>query len=105
MSIELRLAWRNVWRNPRRTGLTVAATVFAVVLVVFFVAMAAGLHEKMIEDSVRVNSGHVQIAGAEYFDKQTLEQFMVFDEKIAQRLDAAPQVAGYAPRVIAFGLL
>ena len=105
MPLELRLAWRNVWRNPRRTGLTVAATVFAVVPVVFFVAMAAGLHEKMIEDSVRVNSGHVQIAGRDYFEKQTLEQFMHFDEGLARQLESTPEVAGYAPRVVAFGLL
>jgi len=103
--LELRLAWRNVWRNPRRTGLTVAATVFAVVPVVFFVAMAAGLHEKMIEDSVRVSSGHVQISGRGYFEKQTLEQFMRFDEELVRRLDAMPEVVGYAPRVVAFGLL
>jgi ABC-type lipoprotein release transport system permease subunit len=60
--LEVRMAWRNVWRNPRRTGLTLAATVFAVVLVMFSVAMAAGTHEKMIEDSVRVNAGHVQVS-------------------------------------------
>jgi len=93
MPLELRLAWRNVWRNPRRTGLTVAATVFAVVLVVFFVAMAAGLHEKMIEDAVRIQSGHVALAGQGYFDNRTLEQFVEFDGALRAELDATPGCA------------
>ena len=66
------MAWRNVWRNPRRTGLTIAATVFAVVLVMFAVALAAGTHEKMIEDSVRLASGHVQVSGPGYRETRTL---------------------------------
>jgi len=105
LPLELRLAWRNVWRRPRRTGLTAAATVFAVVLVMFSVAMAAGTHEKMIEDGVRVNSGHVQVAGEGYLEKRTLEQFVVYDETLAALIDATPGVAGHAPRVVSFGLL
>jgi ABC-type lipoprotein release transport system permease subunit len=105
MPLELRLAWRNVWRNPRRTGLTVAATVFAVVLVVFFVAMAAGVHEKMIEDAVRIHSGHVALAGEGYFDNRTLEQFVEVDAALAAELDAVPGVRGWAPRIIGFALL
>jgi ABC-type lipoprotein release transport system permease subunit len=101
--LELRLAWRNVWRNPRRTALTVAATVFAVVLVVFAVAMAAGTHEKMIEDSVRVNAGHVQISGPEYLEKQSLEQFVRLEEGLLARIEATGGVAGAAPRVVSFG--
>jgi putative ABC transport system permease protein len=105
MGLELRLAWRNVWRNPRRTGLTVAATVFAVLLVVVFVAMGAGTHEQWIEDSVRVGSGHVSLAGQGYLENRTLEQFVHLDPELAELLDATPAVAGWAPRVVAFALL
>jgi ABC-type lipoprotein release transport system permease subunit len=105
VSLEVRMAWRNVWRNPRRTGLTVAATVFAVVLVMFSVAMAAGTHEKMIEDSVRVNAGHVQVSGPGYLGKRTLEQFVVYDDALARSIEATPGVEGQAPRILSFGLL
>ena len=105
MGLELRLAWRNVWRNPRRTSLTVAATVFAVVLLVFSVAMAAGVHEKMIEDGVRVASGHVTVTGPEYLEKRGLDQFVHLDAKLAAALSDAPGVEGWAPRVVSFGLL
>ena len=105
MLLELRLAWRNVWRNRRRTGLTIAATVFAVFLVVFFVAMAAGVHEKMIEDSVRVSSGHVTVTGEDYLENRTLEQHLVLDAELLERLESLPGVVGHAPRVTAFALL
>jgi putative ABC transport system permease protein len=105
VGLEIRMAWRNVWRNPRRTGLTLAATVFAVVLVLFSVAMGAGTHEKMIEDSVRVNAGHIQVTGPDYLSKHTLEQFLVWSPQLAARLDALPGVLGLAPRVVSYGLL
>lgn len=81
MFIKLRLAWRNVWRNRRRTGLAVADTAFAVVLVVFFVATAAGPHEKKIEDSVRLALGHMALSTPECLEKGGLERFIVLNEE------------------------
>lgn len=105
MSLEQRLAWRNVWRNKRRTGLCVAATVFAVYLVVLSVAMAAGTHEKMIEDGVRLESGHVSITGRGYLADRTLERFVTLDDALASELEQHPDVLGWAPRVTSFALL
>lgn len=105
MLLEWRLAWRNVWRNPRRTGLTIAATVFAVVLVVFFVALTEGIHAKMIEDSVRVASGHVSIHGRDFLERRTLEHFVRFDAEIEAVVEREPGVVGLAPRIQGFGLL
>ncbi len=105
MTTVLRLAWRNVWRNPRRTGLTVAATVFAVYLVVVFVAMADGSHSKMIEDSVRIQSGHVQLAADGYLENRTLEYFLEVDDTIEKALASAPEVEAWAPRVNSAALL
>lgn len=105
MSLEQRLAWRNVWRNRRRTGLCVAATVFAVFLVIFSVAMADGTHEMMIEDGVRMQSGHVTVTGVGYLDDRTLERFIVLSPELASRLDGEPAVLGWTPRVSSFALL
>ena len=102
---EWRLAWRNVWRNPRRTALTVAATVFAAFLTIVFVAMARGSHGKMIEDSVRLGSGHVMVSAAGYLDDRSLDNSMVLDARLAARLDETPDIAAWAPRVVSFGLI
>jgi len=102
---EWRLAWRNVWRNPRRTALTVAATVFAAFLTIVFVAMARGSHGKMIEDSVRLGSGHVMVSAPGYLDDRSLDHSMVLDAVLAERLDEIPDVEAWAPRVVSFGLI
>ncbi|MBW2293928.1 MAG: ABC transporter permease, partial [Deltaproteobacteria bacterium] len=105
MDIETRLAWRNVWRNPRRTALSVAATVFAVFLVVVMVGMATGVHEKMIEDAVRLASGHVAISGVGYRKSMTLEQFIPWDGRVEAALGRAEGLRGWAPRISSFALL
>ena len=105
MSLEWRLAWRNVWRNPRRTGLTVAATVFAVALLVMASALSTGMWDKIIDDTVGMASGHVTLTGPNYLEDRTLEQFTYLDATLQASLEENPAVAGFAPRVNAFGLL
>ncbi len=105
MNIEARLAWRNVWRNPRRTALSVAATVFAVFLVVFMVGMSTGAHEKMIEDAVRLASGHVAISGKGYRENTTLEQFVPWDGRVEAAVERVHDVRGWAPRISSFALI
>lgn len=105
MSLERRLAWRNVWRNGRRTGLCVTATVFSVFLVVLSVAMADGTHEKMIEDGARLASGHVTVSAAGYLENRTLEYTFAPNEALSAALDAEPRIVGWAPRVASFALL
>ena len=56
-------------------------------LVVTFVAMGAGIHEKMIEDSVRLSSGHVTITGEGYLENRTLEHFVAFDPELARLVE------------------
>ena len=105
MNIETRLAWRNVWRNPRRTALSVAATVFAVVLVIFSVSMADGSHEKMIEDAVRLSSGHVAISGKGYRHSMTLEQYIPWDGRVEALVERAEGIRAWAPRISSFALI
>ena len=105
MPLTLRLALRNVGRNKRRTALTLAAAVFAVVLVVHMIALTTGVHARMIEDSVRMHAGHLQVTGAGYLEDRTLERFVAWTPALAAALDAAPGVAAAAPRVNGFALL
>jgi putative ABC transport system permease protein len=105
VSLERRLAWRNVWRNPRRTGLCVAATVFAVFLVVLSVALSDGTHEKQIEDGVRIHSGHLTVAGRGYIEDRTLEHFVRLEPELVSALSETIEVRGWSPRVTSFALL
>jgi len=105
VGLILRLARRNLARNRRRSGLTIASAVFAVFLVVFFVAMATGVDEKMIEDAVRLHSGHLTLTGPDYLETRTLESHLRFGRELVALLESTPGAAGFAPRITTFALL
>ena len=61
MSIDVKMAWRNIWRNTRRTILTISAIAFASLLLVFMLSFQFGSYETMINTSVKIHTGHLQI--------------------------------------------
>ena len=62
----LTLAWRNIWRHPRRTLLTLAAMVFADVLLVFMLGLQLGQYQMMIENTLGLFSGQMQVQAKDY---------------------------------------
>ncbi|NVM21117.1 MAG: ABC transporter permease [Desulfobacterales bacterium] len=69
MGITLRLAWRNIWRHPRRTFLTASAIAFAVAILLFMVTLQLGSYDMMIDSSLRLYHGHLQVQPEGYLDK------------------------------------
>ena len=65
MSIDAKMAWRNIWRNTRRTILTIGAIAFASLLLVFMLSFQFGSYETTINTSVKIQTGHLQIQARE----------------------------------------
>ncbi len=63
------LAWRNIWRNTRRSVLTILAIVFATSLLVFMLSFQFGAYDDMINSSVRLSTGHLQVQAQGYQDR------------------------------------
>ena len=74
MNIVVRLAWRNLWRHQRRTWLTVGAMVFSNTLLVFMISMQFGMYELMIDNTLKVFTGHMQVQAPGYKDDQKMRQ-------------------------------
>ncbi len=68
MGLVVRLAWRNLWRQPKRTLLTTAAMVFSNILLIFMVSMQFGMYGLMVENGLKVFTGHLQIQAPGYKD-------------------------------------
>ena len=66
MKIVLKLAWRNLGRNRRRTALTVATVALGLALLLVTLGLGDGSHLQMIDNAVRMGSGHVLIQGRGY---------------------------------------
>jgi ABC-type lipoprotein release transport system permease subunit len=99
------MALRNIWRNPRRTILTVCAITFATVLLVFMLSFQFGSYETMINTSVKISTGHLQVQAEKYQEKKSI-RFVIPDPRaIAAIVDQIPEVAAYTFRGQAFALI
>ncbi|MEE4607438.1 MAG: FtsX-like permease family protein [Desulfobacteraceae bacterium] len=105
LSIDTRMAWRNLWRNPRRTVLTILAVAFACVLLVFMLSFQFGSYETMINASVRIHTGHLQVQAQGYQENQEIRRVIADPEPVRAALDAIAEVAAHAPRARAFALV
>ena len=82
-NITFRLAWRNLWRQPRRTLLTLGAMVFANTLLVCMISLQYGMYGLMIDNTLSMLTGHLQILAPGYKE----------DGKIRQSIDDAAALA------------
>ena len=104
MNIVLRLAWRNLWRHARRTWLTIGAMVFSNMLLVFMISLQFGMYGLMIDNSLKVFTGHMQVQAPGYNDDQKMRQVVPDVSGIATSLRAALGTDEIAARGSAFGL-
>jgi len=104
MNIVLRLAWRNLWRQPRRTWLTTGAMVFSNTLLVFMISLQFGMYELMIDNTLQVFTGHIQVQAPGYKDDQKMRQAVPEILPLATRLRDEFDLETIAARGWAFGL-
>ncbi len=104
MNIVLRLAWRNLWRHSRRTWLTIGAMVFSNMLLVFMISLQFGMYGLMIDNSLKVFTGHMQVQAPGYNDDQKMRQVVPNVVGVASSLREALGSDEIAARGWAFGL-
>jgi ABC-type lipoprotein release transport system permease subunit len=104
MSIDIRMAWRNVWRNPRRTILTISAIIFASTLLIFMLSFQLGSYGTMINASVRIHTGHLQVQAEGYQDKKSMRLVVPDPSAVGELMQGVPEVEAYTFRANAFSL-
>ncbi|GAB6093962.1 ABC transporter permease [Desulfatiferula olefinivorans] len=105
MMMDLVMAWRNIFRNPRRTALTVLAIAFACLLLVFMLSFQFGSYETMIDISVSVSTGHLQVQARGYQDERNLWQAVDDTDALVALLSARPEIRAFSFRASAFALV
>jgi ABC-type lipoprotein release transport system permease subunit len=104
MGLTPRLAWRNLWRHPRRTWLTLGAMVFSNVLLVFMISLQVGMYGLMIENTLKVYTGSLQVQAPGYKDDGKMRQIVPDVESLADKLRAGLDLESVSARGIAFAL-
>ena len=105
MSIDVKMAWRNIWRNPRRTMLTICAIAFSSLLLVFMLSFQFGSYETMINTSVKIQTGHLQVQAEGYQDKKTIRLVVPNPAAVGEILERIPHIQAFTFRGQAFSLV
>ena len=104
MGLSLRLAWRNLWRQPRRTWLTTSAMVFSNVLLIFLISLQFGMYGMMIDNTLSLMTGHLQVQAPGYRETQKMRQVVPDAGALADTLRAQLDTDKVAARASAFAL-
>ena len=96
----LKLIWRNIWRNRRRAIITMASVFFAVFFCTIMNSIVNGLWEKMRDDTLRTQTGHIQIHQNGYWDDKIIDNFMIMDASVISRLEALDNIENISPRIV-----
>lgn len=104
LAAHLRIALRNILRHRRRSLLTVAAVAMSVFCLIVFQALLGGLHRKMMESALELDTGAIQLHAAGFSRNQTRLAPLSTPETIAPAFRAAG-LPRFAPRLKAPALI
>ncbi|MFW2438187.1 MAG: ABC transporter permease [Arenicellales bacterium] len=102
---SLTLAWRNIWRHPRRSLLTIAAMVFADVLLVFMLGLQLGQYRMMIDNSLSLFTGQMQVQDIDYLDEPQMYRSIPNADRLADQIRQATKLEAISPRAYGFALV
>lgn len=105
MTIILRLAWRNLWRHTRRTWLTISAIAFSAMLLVFMITLQLGAYDMILDISLRVFTGEMQVQREGYLDKPQMRLSIPQAAALARDLRASTGLEAVGARAQGFALI
>jgi ABC-type lipoprotein release transport system permease subunit len=108
MSKFIAMAFRNLGRNRRRSILSALALSMGLALLMFMAAFFKGEMRGSMESTLRLDSGHIQVRGADYDpDKLSVawEYLLENPGQIAAQIEALDQVEVATPRLVAGGIV
>jgi putative ABC transport system permease protein len=101
----LRFAWRNIWRNKRRSSITIAAIAIGMAGILFMIGMMNGWLVNMIDNSVKLETGSIQIHVKGYQEDPSVDKLIMDPNSIIKKISTLKELSGISPRIKAFGLV
>jgi ABC-type lipoprotein release transport system permease subunit len=105
MSINIKMAWRNIWRHPRRSLLTIAAILFASILLIFSVSLQLSSYDTMIDAAIKRHTGHLQIQASGYNEEKKMRQVIRDPAEAIEAFEDLPQIKTFSYRANTFSLV
>lgn len=104
MSTYLKIAWRNLFRNPRRTLVIILAIGLGIWGVLMAMAMDNAFAYQMIDNFIFTYLGHLEVHARGYQKHPSLKLCLAPAEAVLAKIQGAPHLRAYAPRIKNFGL-
>jgi len=105
MNTYFLLAWRNLWRNKRRTLIASSSVFFAVILALIMRSMQEGSYDYMIDASVSMYTGYIQVHAKGYWEKRSIDKSMELNEDKINEIHSVENVTLITPRLESFSLV
>src|SRR3990170_5477517 len=105
MLTYITLAWRNLWRNKRRTLIAAASVFFAVILALIMRSQQTGYYDYMIDTSIRMYTGYIQVQGKDYWKKRSLEESMILEDDQIKKINGIEGIEITVKRFETFSLI
>ena len=99
------MAWKNLWRNKRRTLITVASIFFGVLISTVMSSLQDGTYGNMIDMSVKLSSGYLQIQHPEYNDNKSINNIFEPTDEFISEISEIKEITTVAKRLMSFALL
>ncbi len=105
MNTYIHLAWRNLWRNKRRTLIASASVFFAVFFALAMRSMQEGSYDYMIDASVSMYTGYIQVHAKDYWEKRSIDKSMELSPTKIAQIDSIKHITLITPRLESFSLI
>ena len=108
MSQTFKLAFRNIGRNKTRSLLSALAVAVGMSLLLLMAAVMEGEMRGAMQNSIRLQSGHLQIRPASYDENKISlkwEDLIENPDQVVEKVKSLPQVTAATPRLIASAIL
>jgi ABC-type lipoprotein release transport system permease subunit len=108
MTQAFKLAFRNLGRNKSRSLLSALAVGIGMALLLLMVSVLEGEMSGALQNTIRLQSGHLQIRPASYDENKISlkwEDMIANPEQVAEQIKSLPQVTIATPRLIASSIL
>jgi ABC-type lipoprotein release transport system permease subunit len=103
-----KLAYRNVGRNKTRSLLSALAVGIGMALLLLMVSVLEGEMTGALQNTIRLQSGHLQIRPASYDENKISlkwEELIADPDHVAEQIKSLPQVTVATPRLNASAIL
>lgn len=108
MTQAFKLAFRNLGRNKSRSLLSALAVGIGMALLLLMVSVLEGEMSGALQNTIRLQSGHLQIRPASYDENKISlkwEDMIANPNEVAEQIKSLPQVTIATPRLIASSIL